>query len=130
MNAEQEIKRMIIMMAHEWEEKDAPLMHAGNIDELYDEFDESEEMQDNMQDSRNEVRASGEETGIDCEYSRNYESDSVAAKSISGKWIGWTFWHGGGKHGEPEAIDWMDEAYFLNVEEKEILTTVRTFSKD
>ena len=42
--------------------------------------------------------------------------------------MGWLeLLHGGGKHGEPEAIDWMDEAYDLDVTEEEKLVVVKTF---
>jgi hypothetical protein len=44
-------------------------------------------------------------------------------------WIGWTYFYGGGKYGEPESIDWMSEAYFLDVAEEEKMVVVRTFKK-
>lgn len=37
--------------------------------------------------------------------------------------------YGGGKHGEPEAIDWIEHAYNLDCIEEEKLVVVRTFSK-
>ena len=129
MTAEQELKRMVIMQAFEWEEKDAPIMTADTIDFIYEELGKSEEMQDYICESYYELRTSGEATGLSCNWSRHYESEAVAAKSISGKWIGWTHWYGGGKHGEPEAIDWMGDAYFLDVKEEEKTVTVRTFTK-
>ena len=46
-----------------------------------------------------------------------------------GSWVGWTYWYGGGKYGEPEAIDWMDDAYDLACTEEEKVVTVRTFTK-
>jgi hypothetical protein len=46
-----------------------------------------------------------------------------------GSWVGWTYWSGGGKHGEPESISWMSEAYELDVKEEEKLVIVQTFSK-
>lgn len=68
-----------------------------------------------------------EETDIKCDWSRHYESKSVAKKLDNGKWVGYTYWYGGGKHGEPEAIDWIDDAYFLEM--KEEMRPVRTFTK-
>lgn len=66
------------------------------------------------------------ETEIDPEYSRHYESKSVA-KQFGEHWIGWTYWYGGGKHGEPSAVEWIDDAYFLNV--KEETKVVQVFAK-
>lgn len=83
----------------------------------------SSEYYDGMEDFRN----CGVETGLPTEYSRHYESESVATQMDDGSWVGWTFWHGGGKHGEPEAIEWMNEAYDLDCVEEQKLVTVRTF---
>jgi len=81
-------------------------------------------------DLENEFRESGEKTNIECPLSRLYESQSVARKLSDGTWIGWTYWFGGGKHGEPEAIDWMTDAYELKIEsETEKVIIIRTFSK-
>jgi len=88
------------------------------------------QQEDTLQDCRNEVRCCGENTGIPERYSsRHYESDEVAAQCPDGQWVGWTYWHGGGKHGEPEAIDWIGDAYEVIVTEEEKLVTVRTFAK-
>lgn len=59
-----------------------------------------------------------EETDIDHDWSRHYEAKSVAKQLNNGKWVGYTYWFGGGKHGEPEAIDWIPDSYFLNCEVK------------
>jgi hypothetical protein len=102
-----------------------PDLTADEIDALYEGLVERDEHWDSM----NEVRGSGEETGLPCQWSRHYESKAVAAKMPDGSWVGWTYWYGGGKHGEPEAIDWMNEAYDLECQGEEKLVVVRTFSK-
>lgn len=76
-------------------------------------------------DTENELRCSGVPTGLPCDYSRHYESKSVAAEMLDGSWVGWTYWHGGGKHGEPELIPWMEDAY--EVETWEEMQPVRKF---
>lgn len=82
-------------------------------------------LQDYIQDFRyGEYRNIGIETDV---YSRHYEADVVAAEMFDGTFVGWLYWHGGGKHGEPEAIDWMDEAFEL--ESKVELKEVRTFAR-
>jgi hypothetical protein len=108
MTPEQKIKHLILIKHAEWTKAPLPEVNAGNVDALYDETNGDDY---ELQDAINEVRCSGEETGLKCEWSRHYESDAVAAQAPDGSWVGWTYWHGGGKHGEPEAIDWMDSAY-------------------
>lgn len=115
MTPEQTIKRHILinMLTEEQmdNDDDLDLSTANGIDAAYNlaeeyigVFSETE-----IIDEVSEFRCSGIDTDIKCEYSRHYESKSVA-REIDGKWVGWTYWYGGGKHGEPEVIDWMDEA--------------------
>jgi len=106
-------------------EDDASNITAENVEDLYSELED----EGAQWDYKSELRQGTEETGLPCEWSRHYESMSVAAKAPNGQWVGWTYWYGGGKHGEPEAIDWMSEAYFLNVTEEEKMVTVKTFAK-
>lgn len=69
-----------------------------------------------------------EETNIDAPYSRHYESRSVARKLSDGNWVGWTYWYGGGKYGDPESIDWIEDAYDLNCVEETKTVVVKTFT--
>lgn len=88
-----------------------------NIEKVYDNLDD----EGYIQDARNEFREGQFETDIPCGFSRHYESTSVGAE-IDDVVVGWTYWYGGGKHGEPESIDWMDESYFIKcVKEKTIV---------
>lgn len=121
---EQKIKALILAVIARWDEKEVPVLTAENVDDLYDEADE-----DQLQDACNEVREGEMTTDVPAPHSRHYEARSVAAKAPDGSWVGWTYWFGGGKHGEPEAIDWMDDAYDLTCLEEEKLVTVRTFTK-
>ena len=125
MTPQQKIKHLILAKAAEWEDKNLGEVSAGNVDELYDELVEA----DGHWDAKSEVRSGDVETGIPCDGSRHYESKSVAAKMPDGSWVGWTYWYGGGKHGEPEAIDWMESAYNIDCVEEERVVTVRTFTK-
>ena len=74
-----------------------------------------------------DFRGGDAETDLDCEWSRHYESKGVAAEMWDGSWVGWTYWYGGGKHGEPEAIDWMEDAY--EVEMREETQVVKVFKR-
>jgi hypothetical protein len=97
---------------------------AENVDSTFERIDEDY----CLQDATEEIRQSGMESGLKCECSRHYESKAVAAKMSDGTWVGWTYWYGGGKYGEPEAIEWMTDAVELNCEEKQVMVTQYTFS--
>jgi hypothetical protein len=98
-----------------------------NVDELYDS--PTDEDYDQVRDTLCDIREGEIETEVPCERCHHYESKSVAAKTPDGSWVGWTYWYGGGKHGEPEGIPWIEKAYNLDCTEEEKLVTVRTFTK-
>lgn len=100
-----------------------------NVEDVWDDLCElDDKFEDWMNEWVNEFRNDyDEETDIECDWSRNYESKSVAKKLHDGTWIGWTYWYGGGKHGDPDSIDWLRDAYFLDVVEEEKLVMVKTF---
>jgi len=95
------------------------------VDEAYDLFIQ----QNDHWDIKSEFREGQVETNIPADYSRHYEAKSVAAKMSDGSWVGWTYWYGGGKHGDPESIDWICDAYDLTCVEEEKLIVVQTFTK-
>lgn len=125
MTPEQKIKHAILVADEKASEEPLPEVTAENVSDIFDQRNEDYELQDVIEEFR-----SGEiETpDIRCESSRHYESKSVAAKMLDGSWVGWTYWYGGGKHGEPESIDWMDSAYDLKVTGEKVVTTL-TFEK-
>lgn len=96
-----------------------------NVDELYNILVEM----DYNQDCESEFREGEVETKLPTCYSRHYECKEVARKLSDGTWVGWTFWYGGGKHGEPEAVEWMEDAYNLELTEKEMVVIVQEFKK-
>lgn len=112
MTAPQLIKLAVIDLAIDWGQLGAGAtgdISAETVDDLYAEYKDD----CLLDDCDNETRASGEETGLPCEMSRHYESESVAI-NVRGVWVGFTEWSGGGKYGEPEAIDWIEHAYFVD----------------
>lgn len=130
MTPEQAIKHTILLkavdlgdLAGDDKELVAKIAIEETIDELFETFENA------LYDAKNEVRAGGEETGLPSKnYSRHYEVNEVAIQTPYG-WVGWSYWFGGGKHGEPEAIDWINEAYFLDCKEEEKMMVVRTFTR-
>lgn len=86
--------------------------------------DESDDTLDELE----AIREGEVETDIKADWNRYYESKSVAA-CINGRWVGWTYWYGGGKHGNPEEIPWMEDAYFLDCVETLELVKLRKFIK-
>lgn len=125
---EQKVKYLILVAYARYNDDEiAPFenMTGAEIDAEYETLNDADELWD----SRNEVRGGEVETGLKCQWSRHYESKSVAAQLPDGSWVGWTFWYGGGKHGEPEAVDWVEYAYDLTCTEEEKLVVVRTFER-
>lgn len=123
MTAEQKLKHLILIKHAELARDPAPVnVTVDNIDELYDAIEEP-------WDARNEVRGGEFATGLQCDFSRHYESKAVARRYLDGSWIGWTYWYGGGKHGEPEAVDWIEYAYDVTVTEEPKTIIHRTFTK-
>lgn len=98
---------------------------ADNVLEIYRELEGS----GYIEDAEGELRGGQVETKIPCEWSRHYESKSVASKMPDGTWVGWTYWFGGGKHGDPESIEWIEDAYDIDCVEEERLVTIQTFTK-
>lgn len=129
MTPEQKIKREILIQARASGDEDLQFVGdvtAENVESLYDSVLVDH---DAHWDFESDFRSGSVETGFPSQSNRHYEAKEVAAKLSDGSWVGWTYWYGGGKHGEPEAIDWMNEAYELTVTEEEKLVVVRTFVK-
>lgn len=123
MSPQAKLKYAILALHFIWDDVEI----ANNLTE--DEVEQLWEGEDSIYDAKNEIRCSGTPTGLECDYSRHYESEAVATQCPNGEWVGWTYWHGGGKHGEPEAIDWIEYAYDIDVVSEEKLVVVHTFSK-
>ncbi len=128
MTVTQKIMREILMRAIEHDDFTAqvPFDEAG-IDAVWNEFTELDVHSDYVEEFRCGYDHVTDD--IPTAYSRHYESKSVAKKLSDGSWIGWTYWYGGGKHGEPAAMLWMEDAYELDVTETERLVVVREFKK-
>ena len=129
MTPEQKIKREILIQARASGDEDLQFdgdVTVENVESLYDSVLIAN---DAHWDFESEMRSGAVETGLPSRSNRHYEAKEVAAKLSDGSWVGWTYWYGGGKHGEPEGIDWMGEAYELTVTEEEKLVVVRTFAK-
>ena len=137
----QKIKREILLQALEnlksfpddavYENEKALLksLERGITDETVNEQYDALVDMDIHWDYESEFRGGTVETNLPCDYSRHYESKSVARKLSDGSWVGWTYWYGGGKHGEPGSVQWMEDAYDLEVTETEKMVLVREFKK-
>lgn len=121
MTPEQKIKHAILLANAPHNETPLPEITAENVDEVYEDRNADWSLQDEIA----EFRSGQIETpDIKTEHSRHYETKAVAAKMPDGSWVGWTFWYGGGKHGNPEEIDWMSEAWDLKVVGEKVVTTL------
>lgn len=123
MTATQKLKQFIL-----W--KNGLVVTEIDVDEIYEKCSGDNGLDDGcLRETEEEVRSGEVETDINPEHSRHYESRSVASRMLDGTWVGWTYWYGGGKHGEPEAVEWIDDAYDLDCVEQERLVVVRKFKK-
>jgi len=126
MTPEQRIKRHILKEAIEcnddlnWDGE----ITADNVDEVWQTV-----LMDNDAhwDLVSDFRSSGEDSGLPSQWSRHYEAKEKARQLSDGTWVGWTYWYGGGKHSDPESIDWMSEAY--DVEVRQETRIVNVFAK-
>ena len=126
MTPQHKLQHLILVKAAEFDDSlTVPPMDADAISAAYQDLIDNEQLWD----AESETREGQVETDIPCQSSRHYESKSVAAQCRDGSWVGWTYWYGGGKYGEPEAIEWICDAYDLTVTEEEKVVTVRTFKK-
>lgn len=120
MKPQTKLKYAILELAAIWDDETiSTTLTEDEVEELWDEADCLEEI--------SEIRCSGIETGLPGQYSRHYECEEVAVQCPNGDWVGFTYWHGGGKHGNPEEIDWIEHAYDVEVTEEEKLVTIQTF---
>ncbi len=124
MTPKNKIKREILLdlQANEPDLDYGPMDSDEAIEEAYERLDGE------FDDLAYEFREGDVETDVPAPTSRHYESKSVARQMVDGTWVGWTYWYGGGKHGESEAIKWMDDAYDLDCKEEEKMVVVRTFT--
>lgn len=139
MAAEQAIKCEILrnLKSIEPEDSDDPfawpdVIDDENADVVWNSLGDHERLNDWRDVASGEFRASGERvSGLSFgeTYSRHYEAYRVARRLDDGRWVGWIYWYGGGKHGEPESIEWMDDAVFLTCTEEEKVVVVRTFAE-
>lgn len=127
MTASQRIKRDILVRAIA--ENDDLSWHGELTEENIDEAYENLIVDPNSHPGyAHEFRTRGVETGISCKSCRHYESKSVGCQLSDGTWVGWVFWFGGGITGDPDSIDWIEDAYDLDVVVEEKLAEVKTFS--
>ncbi|MCP5015145.1 MAG: hypothetical protein GY938_07650 [Ketobacter sp.] len=102
---------------------DLPKATIESIENLYEEYglhespDGRYSVKDCVDELVAETRGEGEETGLSAEEDRHYESVAVGG-CFDGVWVGWTYFYGGGKHGEPESMGWLEDAYYIQMETK------------
>lgn len=123
MKPETKLKYAILDLAATWNDEILP----DNLTE--DQVEEYWEDTGCLEDAISEIRCSGIETGLPGQHSRHYESEEVAVQCPNGDWVGFTYWHGGGKFGNPEEIDWIQHAYDVECKEEQKLVTVHSFTK-
>ena len=86
-------------------------------------------------DALEEFRCSGHEvddtsaSGIEVPHSRNYEVEMKAKLLRDGTWVCWPYFYGGGKWGEPQAVSWIEQAFYVQCTEREQVVIHRSFKR-
>lgn len=129
LTATQKAKYLVLVTLNSWRKTDLPEMSNGaELDALY----ATEHANDDgyFQDARNESRNGTEANGITVtESSRHYDIDAHVGELPDGTWVGWWHLYGGGKHGEPEAYDWVGNAFDVDHTSEVVTVTKHTFKK-
>lgn len=99
---------------------------ADDVDELWDVM--RADYPDTMQDAQNEMRCMGRKTGLATPAARHLEVDAVAILTPFNQWVGFYYWHGGGKHSGAEEIEWMKDSYWVQAETDQVLRLDLKFS--
>lgn len=126
LTATQLIKKAIVQRINEqnYDDYQQPINTVEEIEVAYDLAVEK----DLHWDWENEVRSGGIETELPAPFSRHYECD-IHAQKIDDQWVGYPFFYAGGKYGQPQEMEWISDAFFVDCKEEEKLVVVRTFSK-
>ncbi len=126
MNAEMEIKKQILIDILDSYPDLFEMPKDNDLVDFMGGIDEGD-LSDYFYDEMSSFRSSGDDTNLEPEsYSRHYECAQVAKKLDNGKSVSWTYWYGGGKHSEPDAIDWMEYAYFVDCEQVQTIKNIYT----
>lgn len=127
MTPQQLARYCILETIMRWSGQEIPVDLTGEeVDQFIEEA--KADVPDAYQDASNDVRSGEHTTGLPTPSHRHYEAEAVAAKAPNGQWVGWTYWHGGGKHGQPESIDWIADAYHVEHSAEDKVVTVHTFT--
>lgn len=103
---------------------------AENIDYIFSFLCDTEEKTSYiMQEAYDDFRYFGQGVDINpVSFSSHYEIDTKA-KLISGQWVCWDFFYGGGgKYSNPKGIDLLSTARLLDFEGKEVRQTILKFT--
>ena len=92
-----------------------------NAEHIYNQnVYEDEIYADTLQELLVDFRYSGTASNLSAPYSRHFEVD-MHVRLIDGVWIAWPFYYGGGKHAEPDVIEWIGQAKIVEIEREEVV---------
>ena len=122
------------MFAIELKAKSANLINPLNFDEKQCEDTyisiRTSPLSGYLNDLESEFREGKVKTGLIPECGGNAESEAVAipVSGIPDMYIGWTYFFGGGKHSDPESIEWMENCYLVRAKDR--VQTIRLFERE
>ncbi len=105
----------------DFDEKQCKDIYSSIVDSLLSDY---------LSQIKSELREGKVETELIPEAGGNFESEAVAIP-ITGTpdlYVGWTYFFGGGKHSNPESVEWMENCYLVKA--KDEVRTVRIFERE
>lgn len=129
LTAPQKCKYLVLVTLNRWRKNEMPEFESGEeLDALYKHEEENDDGY--FQDARNESRNGTEASDIAVtEHCRHYEIDAHVSELPDGSWVGWWHFYGGGKHGEPDAYDWVGNSFDVKHTSEVVTVTKHHFSK-
>ena len=142
MDAETSIKRHILQLLFDETRELVPTQyepphviilecqaHESSVEEIWDALMDDCYGEVWLTDELEFFRSNGDPTDLPerpSAHTKHYQSAEVATVLCDGKAVAWTYYSGGGKHGDPSELDWLDQAYFVDCEQ--VPKIVRVYS--
>lgn len=122
----QQVGQLLILRTY-WRWENDPMadaeLTAAEIAQFYDDLGEDDLLIDAFNDTRHQGTASDIPTRIHFSWTRNYEVDTHVIHLDDQRGLAFNYVTGGGKHGEPDAYPWIDEAWFVKCTGTQTVTT-------
>lgn len=124
--------RILSAISHIDDDPDTEFLEKFKALKLPEQLDEAWNLAqewDGWQDLREDFRNQGTRTELQTPWSRHYDCEMHVVQCPDGTWVAFPYWYGGGKHGEPQAIEWITADEIREVSMREETRVVRVFEE-